>query len=873
MKRAGLVALILGSTQALADERLEARRHFRNGMALVAQGQLDSGVAELQEAYAIKPHPNVLYNIARAYHDAGRIPEAVDWYKRYLTYNPADSEPVRVTLAQLEKSLQPAAPAPGELAAAAVPQLQQPQQAAASAAAGSAAGSTTGSASLKMPPPPAGMTALMSEERAKQLASLLERLEKAVDRAEATQQAQAQAQEPAAPLFPVVTGAEVALSGEEAASAVPYEEQVVTASRRAQSSLESPNAMTVITAEDIRLSGATNLVELMRRVPGADVMALGVGSANVSFRGFNQRIANKVLVLVDGRSEYQDFMGTILWDGFTIGLEEIERIEVIRGPGSALYGANAMLGVVNIITKAPGSGPRGQFNLAAGAGNTAKGSFVSFGGDGAMRYRASVGYGQANKWSRDYASDRPDMEEVAPSSWARDADMGSRTARANVSSRIALNKQSAVDLSAGVNRFYSEVYPLGTLRNYNLDGYSINGKADLSVGPVKLKTFWNHLETDAGPEYEAIGTRSLATRLNANVVNTELVYSDGFQLVGEHQATVGVEGRLKRVDWDYVGGKHQENHFAAFLQDEWQLSKTFRLVGSYRVDSHPLLDNGKRGLAHSPRVSALIFPFEGQAFRVSLATAFREPTFLESYTALRVPAPGVNGASVQTVGNPALRPERLTAYEFGYRGEAPTLGMEWDVALYQNTVKDLIVLSAVERLPAGDSYDPVSQSFLIGRSAFTNEDDTYVARGGEVSLSAAPLDGLGVKLGTGIQKISSDFQRGDACVPCRQAPGLKLFGALTYRTRRGLELGTDATYTSSTRWIEREPSAADPTQINLNANALPSYTVINARVGYEAIKDRLTVALVGTQLGNDHFEHPFGNRIERRVLGLLTVTP
>ena len=73
----------------MADERLEARRHFRNGMSLIAQGQFDRGITELQEAYAIKPHPNVLYNIARAYMDAGREAEALDWYRRYLGGEPA----------------------------------------------------------------------------------------------------------------------------------------------------------------------------------------------------------------------------------------------------------------------------------------------------------------------------------------------------------------------------------------------------------------------------------------------------------------------------------------------------------------------------------------------------------------------------------------------------------------------------------------------------------------------------------------------------------------------------------------------------------------------------------------------------------------
>ena len=78
-KRAGFLALCLFAGNAMADERLEARRHFRNGMSLIAKGQFDQGIAELQEAYAIKPHPNVLFNIARAYMDAGRNAEALDW--------------------------------------------------------------------------------------------------------------------------------------------------------------------------------------------------------------------------------------------------------------------------------------------------------------------------------------------------------------------------------------------------------------------------------------------------------------------------------------------------------------------------------------------------------------------------------------------------------------------------------------------------------------------------------------------------------------------------------------------------------------------------------------------------------------------------
>jgi iron complex outermembrane receptor protein len=832
-KRAGLLALCLCAGTALADERLEARRHFRNGMSLIAQGQFDKGIAELQEAYAIKPHPNVLYNIARAYLDAGKSPEALDWYRRYLASNPPDADTVRDTIAKLEAVV-------GTEGSA------------------TATEPTAGTSPVKVP-----------AAEAQALASLVERLEKAIARAESLPASQGLSgvDSPSPTLAPASpTSPTVSVAPEEDVGAVPYEERVVTASRRAQSSLEAPNATTVITAEDIRLSGASSLVELLRRVPGADVMMMGVGSANFSLRGFNQRIANKVLVLVDGRPEYQDFLGMTVWSSPPLGLEEIERIEVIRGPGSALYGANAMLGVVNIITRAPGSGKR-QIHARGGGGNTVAGSFVSYGAATALRYRLSVGYGQMDKWSLDYEADRPDIVVRGPS-----AQLGYQGARGNLATEVTFAPGMELAVSTGVHRFSSEFYPLGLLRNFYLDGLTAYGKADVSLGSLKLKTFWNHLGGNAGPQYEPIGQRSLATHVSSHIFNGEALFSKGFELAGDHLLNVGVEGRLKRVGWDYILGVKEEFHAAAFVQDEWRPIEPLRLVASYRMDRHPLLDEGRPGLAHSPRLSAIYIPIEGHAFRVSGASAFREPTFLESYVHLLVPAAGVPGASALTVGNQTLKPEQLVAFELGYRGEAPTLGIDWDVALYQNTVTNLIGLSAVQRLPADESFHDESGTFLVGRSFFQNERDTYTSRGLELGASLAPIDGLGVKLSAAFQNVSSEVQE-EQCGPCRQAAGIKLFGGVTYRTRADLEFGFDAAFTSDTTWIEREPAETNPTSIALIPYQLGGYTVLNARVGYEIIKDRLTAAVVGSNLGPAHSQHPFGNRIQRRVYATLTVTP
>lgn len=805
---------------ALADPRVEAKRHFKTGMGLINDGRYDDGISELLEAYSIKPHPNVLFNVAKAYEAAGRPKDALDYYRRYLDANPPDSGPVRATVERLEASLPKVEPKPEPVVT------------------------------------PAPVTPQVDEATIARLAALAERLERAVERAEAREEA-----------LPVPTPAATPAATEEAADFdVPYEETVVAASRRSQSALEAPNSITVISGEEIRATGLQSLPEILRRVPGAEVMAMGLTNHNVSFRGFNQRISNKVLVLIDGRPEYQDFLGLTLWPSIPIALEEIERVEVIRGPGSAMYGSNAMLGVVNIITRAPGTGPAAEMSGLAGNGNLAAGSFVASGGQ-KLKYRVSVGYSQGDKYSRDYASNRPDERSTLT-----DENLGVRSARASATVFYAFNKDFSVAASGGVNRLFTELYAIGLLRNYWLDGVTGFAKADFTGGPVKLRFFWNHATLDAGPQYEPIGQRSLVTSLDTNVFDVEGLFQKEFHLLGEHQFALGASTRVKRVDWGYMGRLVQEVHFAAFVQDEWHIVKPLSLVASYRFDRHPLLDNGNPGYAHSPRVSLVYRPFEGHAFRGAFATAFRQPTFLESYMDIRTPVPGVNGASVLTVGNRTLKPERLISFELGYRGEAAKAGLSWDFAAYWNIVSDLIVLSAVTPVPAANALDPVTGSYLLGRSLFSNDGQTYTARGVEVGLTYNVLNGLDLRASGALQQVVPNTAVA-VCGPCSQAPNFKMNAGFVYRSPVKLDLSADVSFVTGTTWVEREPSASDPTQIVNLQNPLAAYTVINARVGYRFLDDRVSVAIVGSQLGPDHQEHPFGNLVSRRLFAQLTVTP
>ncbi len=129
--------------------------------------------------------------------------------------------------------------------------------------------------------------------------------------------------------------------------------EVITASKRVQKISEAPNAINVINADDIKRSGAVDLPDLFRMVPGVDVANIYGNCYGVSSRGFNERYAQRMLVMIDGRSIYTPFFGGVFWENEEIFLEDIKQIEVIRGPGATLWGANSVNGVINIITKDP----------------------------------------------------------------------------------------------------------------------------------------------------------------------------------------------------------------------------------------------------------------------------------------------------------------------------------------------------------------------------------------------------------------------------------------------------------------------------------------------------------------------------------------
>ncbi len=566
------LALALAPRAAWADPQADARRAFKLGMALIDGGQHLEGARHLEQAYRLSPHPSVLYNIGLAYADGGEFEKSEDLLLRYLDSAPADEAAVGRLLRLVR---QQAAERQAELSGPPV--------------------AVEGAEVSAVPVDNADLNALLA------------RLEAVADSLQGRDKKTLVTEDVIPPS--AITHRQDGI----------YDSLVVSASRQETTRTNAPAATTLISADEIRLSGATSIPELLRRVPGLSTLTMGAGNTNLAIRGFNQRISNKLLTLVDGRSIYADFLGTTFFRTLPIDIQDIERIEVIRGPGSTLYGASAFGGVVNIITKEPGAKRGGQIHVTGGSGGSLLGNVQFSGRKGAWGFRGSVGYEQSQRFQLEMG-ERSDFVMTA-----EDPNLAVRTLRANASVRVVPNDHTFVQFRGGLSHFFDNIFALGVLRDYWIQGLSSNLRFDLGLKGLAVRVFWNHFEAEAAPTWQLAGGVDFATRSVTNVVDVEASYSGTVQFGFRHDLAVGGGYRLKTIDWDYLDDSHLEQHLMLFLEDRMTFIPQLVGVVGVRLDQHPLA-----GLQPSPRGVILIKPSERQSIRLSAGTAFRAPTFLES---------------------------------------------------------------------------------------------------------------------------------------------------------------------------------------------------------------------------------------------------
>lgn len=448
--------------------------------------------------------------------------------------------------------------------------------------------------------------------------------------------------------------------------------KVTSVSKTEQKMSRTASAIFVITAADIGRSGATNIPDLLRMVPGVDVAQINANTWAISVRGLNGRFSNELLVMVDGRIVYTPTFGGVLWDTLDIPLEDIESIEVIRGPGGAVWGGNAVNGVVNIITKKAGETQGGM--LVAGGGNLNQGF-------GTAQYGGSLGKNTSYRvFTKYYNQDHQPAPEgmVGFDGWH--LLRGGFRMDTRLSEKDNLTVQG--DVYSGKENSPSTFLPSVTSPSLQ----NIDSKVPLSGG--FLSSTWDH----------AVSARS-DTRLQVSFDR----YKRDDRLTEERNTfTIDFQHHFlwgSRQDIVWGGGyrySESDTHgnltasftppdlglqlFSTFFQDEVALvpSKLYVTLGT------KLEHNFYTGFTWMPGVRVSWTPTTRHMVWAAISRAERTPA--ESDTSVRANVGGFSGPGgtpvlLAFVGNPAFKNEGSTEYELGYR-IAPSTRFSVDFATY-----------------------------------------------------------------------------------------------------------------------------------------------------------------------------------------------
>ncbi len=833
----GLLALALPLT-AHADPKDDARRHFRAGLEAARAGDFDGALERFMAAQDNYPHPVTIYNIARAYQDMGDLDSALEYYELYRDAAPSKAEDVAPVIAVI-RARRDAENAPVE----------------ADATTDTTTTTTASSADVQR------LRALVGEMEA-----LVDQITAEPEPAVVVDANPVDGDPVDAPNGIIDPTADLPIIDAPSFQDDAYERVVVTASRFGQAPLDSPSTIGVITADDIRLSGLTNIPDLLRRVAGVDVMAKSAGHSDISIRGFNRELSNKVLVLVDGRSTTLDFLGTTIWNGLPISIDEIDRIEVIRGPGSAVYGANAMTGVVNIITRTPGDGSN-SVSFNAGTPGVIGGSAVLTGREDNDAWRLSVGWQEHDRWGREVDLDATSSRV----GFLENTDTAYRTLRANGRVDHSFLDKGLASFSGSFADSDVEIYNIGVLGNYGTEILQTVLRTDVGYGPVLFRAFWNHDLGRTGPWVGPLNpAQPLNTPFRADTFDVELSGNGDFTTGPvEHRIFGGIGYRRKELrNFLYLGDDAPtttQDHFNAFVNEEATVD-ILKLVGSLRVDAHPLIPVAR---TISPRAAAIVRIDDDRAIRINGGSAFRGPTLIESYMNFRIPT-GVDGVYIRDFCSETLLPERILTAEVGYHDESSALHTA-DLVVYVNQISNLIGLDSVT--PTAEPYDPSGQGWEAGRTGWLNTDPSYLGWGVEAEGELFPVDGVDLY---GTVNISSVIEReGGVSVADRSTSLFKTTAGASWRTPWRTDISADLQVYSDQTWRLRQFDSAG--QINLTPSPIGAHAILSARVAFRPLPDeKLELSIQGWNLGalaSDGFrEHPTGQRVRSRLTGALRYT-
>jgi iron complex outermembrane recepter protein len=419
---------------------------------------------------------------------------------------------------------------------------------------------------------------------------------------------------------------------------------VVTSVSRQQMQLSSaPTSIFVISSQDIRRAGATSIPEALRLAPNLQVARLDARNYAVTARGFNSAFENKLLMLIDGRSVYTPLFSGVFWDIQDVLMEDIDRIEVISGPGATIWGANAVNGVINVITRPAGETPGGLASFSAsGREKTASfryGGKLANGGD----FRGYARYAGADETSQEDGT-------ATRTGWRR-RQAGFRTDWQDHARRYTFQGDA----------YNGELGQFGT-DDIRIAGANLTGRINSALADgsnVRLQAYWDHTERNQpGAFIERLDT-------------LDLEFQHGFKTGATHDISWGAG---YRVSWDrvengpafaFLPGSLRMHWANLFAQDEIALRQNLRLTLGLKLEH-----NNYTGLETLPTMRLAWTPGASQLIWTSLSRTVRSPSRIDRD--FFVPGrPVIIGNQTQflVAGGPDFSSEVANVLELGYRAQ------------------------------------------------------------------------------------------------------------------------------------------------------------------------------------------------------------
>ena len=673
-----------------------------------------------------------------------------------------------------------------------------------------------------------------------------------------------------------------------------YEEQVVvTASKVEQKIVNAPATVSVVTADVIQSTPSTNYAELFRSVPGVNIVQTSARDFNITTRGATSTLATSQLALLDGRSLYLDFFGFIAWDLLPVNPTEIKQIEVIRGPASAVWGANAMNGVINFISKTPREMAGNSVTLTMGgfdgdAENGQKlgtGSMFGFYGSHARAindrwaYKLSAGGYTSDPFPRPTGTIPNATNTPYPPYTNQGTTQPKFDGRADYDAPDGKYKLVVAGGYGGTDGIIQT-----GIGPFDITGLGLSyGTVRFTKNALKLNFFTNILDGDASALL-AVGLNGQPVPFKFNTKTFDFEAGNINAIGTRNVLSYGGSARFNNFDLSIAPLGTDRQELGAYIQDEIFFNQYVRLNVGARLDKSSNIDHA----VFSPRIAAIFKPLPDHAIRLSFNKAYRSPSLINNFLDTRLLNqlnlgqinPALAGQiytfPFHAVGNQALTEESTKSYEVAYTGVIQNRATI-SAAIYFTKNHDEIFFTQTGRYratapPPGWPLPPVVLEVLpppcIPGAACTTGGlpsefsyrnlGTVKNKGFELGADGAVNAAINVFANYSYQaEPEPDFSLSEVNLP----PTNRFNIGFSYNKDRFIG-NLSVSYVGDAFWQDvLDARFAGPTD---------AYTQVNGAFGVRFAKNKATATLKVVNLTNEDIQsHVFGDIIKRQFLGEL----